>query len=344
MSHNITKIAVTALLVLACAAGHAETGDTNTAIPDGIDREYWSVQYENDFFARSGDRYYTHGSQISRLVVGDEPGWLKALASAFSGQQYEGPINGTNYTIGQKIFTPNDTISTDIVENERPYAGYTFFSAALLSQDSSTATYDSGRLFEFSLGIVGPSSMAEEMQTTFHDSIDIDGPGGWHNQLHNELGLGLTYSRLWRYVKPVYDSFEIGINPQTTLTLGNVYTYAAIGAMIRMGTQLRHDFGPPMVRPGFPGIPGFRKSSGLRWYVFVGGEARLMGRNIFLDGNSFRDSHSVEKESLVADYQYGLVLHQGHVRIAITNIYRTREYTTQKHRSHYGALNISFAI
>ncbi|MBE9515485.1 MAG: lipid A deacylase LpxR family protein [Proteobacteria bacterium] len=303
-----------------------------------------SVQYENDFFARSGDRYYTHGSQISRLVLGDNPEWLKSMASPFSFLQSDGILNATNYTIGQKIFTPDDTVSATLLVDERPYAGYYFVNAALLSRINRNHLYDTGNLLEFSLGVVGPLSMAEEMQTVFHNSLNIDKPNGWDNQLHNELGLGLTYSRLWRFVVPMSESLDFGVNPQTTITVGNVYTYAATGAMFRLGTRLRNDLGPPSVRPGFPGIPSFQIENGFRWYLFAGGEARLMGRNIFLDGNTFRDSHSVEKETWVADYQYGLVLHGGHVRISLSNIYRTKEYTTQKDEAHYGALNISFAI
>lgn len=329
------------LLGITCGIPIASADPDNT---DGLRKEYWGVQYENDFFARSGDRYYTHGSQISRMVTGNAPDWLLSLASPIPAFQFDGPFRGTNYTIGQKIFTPNDTATRSVVTDERPYAGYLFFSAGLLAQTGHNHIYDSGNLLEFSLGIVGPASMAEQMQTTFHEVIDIDRPNGWDNQLHNELGIGLTYARLWRHVSPLFASLEFGVNPQTTLTIGNVYTYAAMGAMLRLGTQLRSDLGPPIIRPGFPGFPSFRVVKNFRWYLFVGGEARAVGRNIFLDGNTFRDSHSVEKETLVADYQYGMVLHKGHVRVALINIYRSKEYTTQEEETHFGALNISFAI
>lgn len=307
-------------------------------------KTYWSIQFENDFFTRSGDRYYTHGSQASGLIMGETPRWLESIGLAVPGYETDGKVRGTNYTIGQQIFTPDDTTSAELVENDRPYAGYYFVSAGLLSRINHTDLFDSGNLLEFTIGIAGPASMGEDTQTSFHDLINVENPRGWENQLHNELGLGVSYSRMWRFVYPVSDRIEFGIGPQLTATLGNVYTYAAGGVMFRVGTQLKKDFAPPSVRPGFPGTPLFRVGSDYSWYFYAGFEGRLVGRNIFLDGNTFRDSHSVEKEKLVGDYQYGLVVRIKRVRLALTNIYRTKEFTTQKEESQYGAVNVSFAI
>jgi len=67
---------------------------------------YWSFQFENDFFANAGDRYYTNGFQISHL----------------------------RYTVGQQIFTPDDTQAVAVVPDDRPYAGYLYFSTNLLAR------------------------------------------------------------------------------------------------------------------------------------------------------------------------------------------------------------------
>lgn len=69
-----------------------------------------------------------------------------------------------------------------------------------------------------------------------------------------------------------------------------------------------------------------------------------MARDIFLDGNTFRDSHSVDKEPLVADIQFGLAIHVGRMRIALSNIWRSREFEDQDERSQFGAINLSFLL
>jgi lipid A 3-O-deacylase len=43
-------------------------------------------------------------------------------------------------------------------------------------------------------------------------------------------------------------------------------------------------------------------------YFFAGAQGRAVGRNIFLDGNTFRHSLSVPKKNFVADLQAGFSL------------------------------------
>ena len=311
---------------------------------EAIDREYWGIQLENDFFARSGDRYYTHGTQVSRMLMGEPPQWIQDTATLFPAFKSDGVINGVNYTIGQKIFTPDNTGATDLVINDRPYAGYLYISATLLSRISTQDNIDTGNLLEFTLGIVGPSALAEEAQTGYHDLIGIDSPNGWDNQLSNEPGVGLSYARFWRHITPLNSSLQYGMTPHVSVALGNVYTYAASGVMFRTGTHLYNDLAPPNIRPGFPGLAFFRTSKQNSWYLFAGAEGRAVARNIFLDGNTFSDSHSVDKKPLVGDLQYGFVFQTGNMRFSISNMIRTKEYENQKDKTHFGAINLSFLI
>jgi len=77
--------------------------------------------------------------------------------------------------------------------------------------------------------------------------------------------------------------------------LGNVFTYGAAGVTLRIGSGLEDDFGPPRIRPSLPGSAYFLPGKGFNWYLFAGLEGRAVLYNIFLDGNTFTDSHSVDK-------------------------------------------------
>jgi len=167
---------------------------------------------------------------------------------------------------------------------------------------------------------------------------------GWDNQLKNELGLLVSYSRIWNIIQPGPGFLEIGISPHLTGTLGNIYTHAAGGVMFRLGNNLRASFTPPNIRPGFPGISYFNPSPRFNWYLFFGHESRIVFRDIFLDGNTFADSHNVEKELLVGDHQFGLALHKNNFRIALSNMLRTKEFASQDTLTQYGALNLSFTF
>ncbi len=312
----------------------------DTAAPD----TYWSVQFENDFLADSGDRHYTNGLQIYRLKMGAPPDWLGRLVAVFPAFRSDGSIVGTHYTVGQQIFTPDDTTAAAVVPDDRPYAGYLYFSANLLARVQHTPDHDTGNLLEFTVGIVGPASLAEQSQTWFHERFGNDVPAGWDNQLANEPTLGIGYSRFWRYIRPLGHGLQGGMNPQISAAVGNVHTYVASGLMFRLGTRLQQDLSPPNIRPGFPGFAYFATDAGFSGYAFAGIEGRFVLRNIFLDGNSFTDSHSVEKEYLVGDLQFGLVLRFGKVRVALSNMHRSREFTTQSRPTRYGAINVSVAM
>ncbi|MFO7592512.1 MAG: lipid A deacylase LpxR family protein [Pseudomonadota bacterium] len=306
------------------------------------DETFTSVQLENDFFANSGDRYYTHGTQLSVLKKQTPPDWLFALSELMPLYEEGSQLNFVNYRLAQKIFTPDDTEATAPVSNERPYAGYLYAGVSLISQIYSSANVDHGNMVEFTLGVVGPSAMSEQSQKNFHNLVGIDSPNGWDNQLEDEAALGVSYTRFWRLVQPLNGSLETGANPHMTLTVGNVYTYGAGGVMFRLGKRLKSDWSPPTIGPGFPGVPYFRGGSASSWYFYMGFESRLVGRNLFLDGNTFKDSHSVDKETLVGDMQFGFVYTLNNWRIAFSNMIRTREYATQKDNMHYGAVNISY--
>jgi len=328
------------LILYAISLPHAIAYD---GVMDFVKEEYWSIQLENDFFARSGDRYYTHGTEISRTLIGDRVQWLEDVAEFLWIFDTDGEVNGVNYRIGQKIFAPDNTEATALVVNDRPYAGYLYLSAAMLSSVSRENNIDTGNLIEVTLGLVGPSALGEEVQGGFHNLIGIDKAKGWDNQLHNELVLGVSYTRFWKWVKPL-GSLSYGMTPHVNLVLGNVYTYAASGIMFRFGTHLNNDLAPPNIRPGFPGLSLFKSTQKSNGYLFAGIEGRAVAQNIFLDGNTFRDSHRVDKKTLVGDFQYGFVFQTGDVRFSISNMIRTKEFEGQKDATNFGAVNISFAL
>ena len=112
--------------------------------------------------------------------------------------------------------------------------------------------------------------------------------------------------------------------------------------MLRLGCNLRSDVGPPAISPSFPGSAYFRTRSSWSGYLFAGVEGRLMARNIFLDGNTFQDSHSVQRRIGVGDLQVGAALRYRNVRVSFANVYRSKEFDGQQEPTEYGAINLTF--
>src|SRR5262249_12080131 len=154
-------------------------------------------------------------------------------------------------------------------------------------------------------GVVGPAAMGGITQNTFHQFVGKTTSLGWKNELKNEPGFILSYERKWRFEAPLFGNFGMDVIPEAGASGGNILTYADVGAMVRIGQNLRADYGPNRIRPSLSGTAWFdpaQLDGPLGWYVFFGSQGRAVGHNIFLDGNSWASSPSVSKKPLVADF------------------------------------------
>lgn len=292
---------------------------------------------ENDLFS-GRDRHYTNG--VGFIWVPDkrvaQPEWAVRLAGLVPWFPEEGELRH-GYAFGQSMFTPKDISLANPPLTERPYAGWLCGTVGL-----GRATGKQLDLFALTLGMVGPASLAEQSQKIVHKAIGSPDPKGWDTQLGNEPGIVATYQRSWREAATTTRlGNTLDLTPHVGAAIGNVFAYGNAGLTLRYGKHLPRDFGPPRIQPSLLGSGEFAPASGFKWYLFAGVEGRAVARNIFLDGNSFRDSRSVDKKPLVGDLQYGLVLDWPGIRFSFTHVLRTREYETQGGSDRFGAVSVS---
>ena len=114
--------------------------------------------------------------------------------------------------------------------------------------------------------------------------------------------------------------------------------------MARLGINLPDDFGPMRLEPGLPGSGFFEPNGDLSAYIFAGVDGRVVGRNIFLDGNTWQRSASVEKRTLVGDLQVGAAISLGGTRLSFTHVFRSKEFATQPSADQFGAVSLTFRI
>ena len=168
---------------------------------------------------------------------------------------------------------------------------------------------------------------------------------GWDAQLDNELALLLGYERAWpSLMRRSLGSLELDFTPRVGATIGNVFTYANTGAVVRLGKNLPDDFPVTHISLG-PPRDGYRPSSTrFGWYVWLGTDARLVGWNAFLDGNTFGDSPSVDRKPFGYDLQFGVAAVWRKARIGFTLVRRSKEFETQLEPDEFGQLTASFAF
>lgn len=312
-----------------------KNGDIKKLTED--DKGILTISLENDLFI-GRDSGYTNGAYIS--YTSSEKGMPSYIRKA---SNYIPLLNKDgkkriSISAGQNIYTPSDITKSEFQENDFLYAGWLYGSLGILS--------DNGNYLDnavMTLGVVGPSARAEQTQKTIHNFTGALKPEGWDHQLKDELGVNFAYERKWRHIAEA-KPFGVGVDviPHVGTNLGNVYTNAAIGTTFRFGYDLPVDYGPPRIRPNLPGSDFFIPTKKLSGYLFTTAELRAVGRNIFLDGNSFQNSPSVDKRKIVKTLQYGATVVYNDVRVSYTNIFVSREFKGQKNSTEFGAITLSY--
>jgi len=304
-----------------------------------------SIQFENDFFGGGTDRHFSHGTRIECLTgpipwitdAADKLPWFRS-ERARSSPRDELKARAS-FSLGQNMYTPEDTTATQLITEDRPYAGWLYMGFGLAA-NQGTERYDK---LELEIGVVGPYSFAEDVQTFWHSLLGLQVPQGWDNQLKTEPGAVLYYEQTRRFERQdIGGALDVDMLPHFGGALGNVFTYGAAGITFRLGSELEDDFGPPRIRPSLPGSAYFRPEKGFNWYVFAGIEGRAVLYNIFMDGNTFKDSHSVDKKPFVGDLQTGLVVQWKRFRITYTQIFRTKEFDGQDDGDIFGSVSLSY--
>lgn len=341
----LTYLFILLSLNLYCLAEDTSLEDNASPSPD---YNNFTVYWENDFFTGT-DRDYTNGikltwsSSFDELKKSNIPAWSDPVYRILPFIKGSESTLAFSLSIGQDIYTPHDTNSPDLIVDDRPYAGYTYIAAGFHSRrDVQKNTW------EIQIGIVGPASYAETVQNAAHDFTGNDRAKGWKNQLNNEITIDATYESQWRaWSSRSYSNFAFDLIPHLGARIGTVNTYLNWGVELRMGWNLPNDFGSCPIRAGCEISPPFSMdgiiSSSL--HLFISTDGKIIAHDIFLDGNNFRDSHSVNKKPLVGEFVYGITWQLNEFKITYSIIFRSKQFDTQLASKHdYGSLNLSYSF
>lgn len=307
----------------------------------------FSILEENDSLFSDSDKHYTQGLRLGYLSDPLIEGWRY---NAFDFANDALPFFAADgdrqrrfdIVLGQSIYTPSNLHLNPPSPTDRPYAGWLYTGASLMQEDGGNQLTN----LELLVGVVGPGSFAQQTQNDWHQFVvGIPGGQGWHNQLKNEPGMALSYEKRWRFDIVSLGAVGMDIVPEVGITAGNVLTYGSAGTILRIGSDLGVDYGSARIRPGPSGTDWFDSAKLLHplgWYVFFGGEGRAVARNIFLDGNTFATSRSVDKKPLVGDLTAGVALFwKDDARLDIGLLSRTKEFYGQQGEDSYAGIRFS---
>jgi lipid A 3-O-deacylase len=329
------QLVASAALSMASAAQGAEPGDL-------------FVRIDNDALTGT-DREYTSGVQVGSTSATvesfDDTAFAPSLRWANDKLRWLQPKgfeeNNVTWTIGQRMYTPENWRLREPDPSDRPYAGLLFTGLTYNGRDRNSM-----RSTSIDVGIVGPSALAEQAQHIVHDAIGANEFLGWDHQLNDEPVLRILHERSRRWdIKPArrFGDFTAHYGG----SVGNLATFANAGAELRIGRSLPDNFGTATTL-------SYRQNTGpTHWggspsrptiHGYVAVDARVVLQDITLDGNTWRDSASVERDAYVAELELGVALDWRGWQATLGATYRTKEYETQEREATFGTLTFRRAL
>jgi len=309
----------------------------------------FAVTEENDLFGslflgNHTDRHYTQGLKFTWLGADDEvPRWASDVSETLPRWAMNIDAQNLGYVFGQNIYTPTDLHSNALIRTDRPYGGW-LYGGMYLQRRGQTGAAEIPVLenFELDAGMTGRPSLAEAAQVNFHQwFVRWDIPHGWSHQIGFEPGLLLKYERLWSLSPNDQTARYFDLVPHAGVKAGNIETSGNLGGTLRLGWNLPDDFGVQIIDSAASMGGGITAApQPFAFYIFGGAEGRAVGQNIFLDGNTLRNSASVERIPWVVDFSQGFALRLfRHIELSYTRVVRTHEFVGQRGNDIFGSFD-----
>lgn len=301
-----------------------------------------SFSTENDLYGiMHTDRYYTNGIRFKYLSKeydysreSNKMEWGSKVTLAFINKPH---ITRFSLGLAQEMYTP--IIHEKGYElNGHPYGAYLYLTGGVIQRNNNMQE----RIY-VEAGVVGPYAFGKPAQDFIHDITWSKKFHGWDEQIANEPVINLKYEILRKdyLFQTKYVSMDM-VN-SFGASLGNGSIYGEYNFMFRIGYNLASDFGPAKINHYFDGSSPINDD--LFVYVFFGTGARIVGRNIFIQGNTFGGRKFDYKLNVFRfDGSFGLVFGYKGFRLGYTANTISREYAEEATWHNFGTffIDISF--
>ena len=162
------------------------------------------------------DQYYTNGIML----------YFRYVPKEYNEKLYNKIIE---FRIGQKIYNPFQGYVPWVERIDKPFAGYLFMETGI------SRFYRNESMFKTNLqvGVLGPSSCAEEVQFFYHNFFNLYGIDGWQYQVRDAVGLNLdlTYLKSLKY----FFNRQMDLSFYSELRAGTINDDLSAGLLARAG-------------------------------------------------------------------------------------------------------------
>lgn len=308
----------------------------------------FGIAIENDSKNIGGpgsDQAFSNGIHLAYVYARNQvPRWAPRTlreSEFFKGELTDSTAN-FGISVNHQIYTPENIRAVGLQTSDRPYAAWlnVSFSVVLKNPERSQS-------LELSLGSIGPAANGETVQNSFHRWIGTEKAEGWGNQLKDEPTVQLNYQQRLNFVEfrsPSGAYFDL--IPMFGGGLGNVVVGLHAGMLARVGHNLPKDVGPSRPSGGDTEsfvVPMTNRNSRSSYYAFAGIRGNAIARNIFLDGNTFQESHRVKKYPLNFETEVGLSTQVRPVNVTWRFVVRSPEFEQDSGFHSFASVGFSFS-
>jgi len=264
-----------------------------------------------DFWMRPWNRpdyEYTSGVHIT-YDGGDAPRWARPfLDRTRTCVTRMSSCRAGRLELGQDIYTRDGHITDSAqLRIARPSAGWLY-----LAQSARALHENRAHDLTIALGVTGKPSLAQLTQRLAHAAAPaFNRPTDWSRQISFEPGVIVRYDHRRRAAMSA-GALGVDLIPRIGASVGNVLTAAEAGLQVRTGWHLPHPWLPSGERAAIT--------------LLVGATAQAIGRNMFLDGNTFRDGPRVGHETFVGLGEAGIELRYRWLTAAYRAVSESRAY------------------
>jgi len=320
----MNRLLIVILILLTNKLVNAQKIDHLVSYREISSNSYFRFNYENDYFAAT-DENYTQGYNLE--VV------LKKLEKNPINKLFVKPKNAiTKYGLAIEHigFTPNNYVSKDIQFNDRPFAAAIMLKSFIISTNEKKK---SRLTSSFNFGLIGPGAFGREMQVKIHEWTDNKIPGGWRNQIKNDVVVNYEIG-FEKQIANVNNIVSLQLN--SNLKIGTLFTHATVGFNTTFGII------------DSPFSAAKRRKRNFRFYAYFQPLASIIAYDATLQGGLFNNSSpytitSSDLERLTVQYNYGLVLKSKTLYFEYSRSAITREFKTGN-SAKFGGIRIGFTF
>ena len=313
------KIFLTVLFSLIyCFATHAQTSYRNE----------FGFKSENDaYLAQGQDRYYTNGLFLYfRRAINPEK---------FKNDKLSKKIWSAE--AGQKMYNAQFGNIPNIDYVDRPFAGYLYAGASLQWLYKNESVLKTS----VQIGVVGPSSLAEEGQELYHNIFGFYELNGWQYQVKDEaaLNFAVNYDRLLLRS----ESRAVDLTSSSEARIGNSFSGLKTGIVFRAGS-LNPLYHSTLTQSNV--AVGQQPDAGNKeLYFFLKPSLDFVAYDATISGGLFRDDKGpkvFDSKSLVFSQEIGVAFSQKRWTIDFSLLFKTKEVKSIAKAHQYGILDVYY--